>query len=67
MEKYTYDYYSKKVSEYSDKIAAKTTVYKLSDDRIKEIREAFKVEQYPYYESLNPEMFGVWKRILGIK
>jgi TRAP-type C4-dicarboxylate transport system substrate-binding protein len=67
MEKYTYDYYAKMVSVYSKNIESKTTVYRLSDERIKEIKEAFKVEQYPYYQSLSPEMWGTWKRILGIQ
>ena len=67
MEQYSYDYYKKMCAEYGQKIAAKTTVYYLSDARIKEIKDAFKVEQYPYYESLNAEMWGVWKKIVGIK
>jgi TRAP-type C4-dicarboxylate transport system substrate-binding protein len=67
MEKYSYEYYKKMVPEYSKKMEAKTTVYYLSDQRIKEIKEAFKIEQYPYYASLNPEMWGAWKKILGIQ
>jgi TRAP-type C4-dicarboxylate transport system substrate-binding protein len=67
MEQYSYDYYMKKSTEYAQKIAAKTTAYYVSDERIKEIKEAFKVEQYPYYESVDPEMWGAWKRILGIQ
>jgi TRAP-type C4-dicarboxylate transport system substrate-binding protein len=67
MEQYTYDYFLKSCADYSQKIAAKTTAYDLSSERITEIREAFRTEQYPYYEALDPEMWGVWKKILGIK
>ena len=67
MEKYSYDYYKKMCLEYGKKIEAKTTAYSLSDARIKEIKEGFKKELYPYYEGLDPEMWGVWKRILDIK
>jgi TRAP-type C4-dicarboxylate transport system substrate-binding protein len=67
MEKYSYEYYKKMVSEYSKKIESKTTAYYISDQRIKEIKEAFKVEQYPYYASLNPEMWEAWKKVLGIQ